>query len=130
MEDGLDVNKLIGIGTDGANSIVGRHHSLITLLKNDNPEITLIRCVRHSLHLAASKACENLPTVLDFLVRDTHTWFSNSPNRINKYTELYKVLEDGVPKKVPGLASTRWLSRFEAIRVILASSMGLPKTAF
>ncbi|XP_076028495.1 uncharacterized protein LOC143017594 [Oratosquilla oratoria] len=66
------MNKLIGIGTDGANSMLQRH-----------------------------------------------TWFSNSPNRINKYTELYKVLKDRVPKKVPGLASTRWSSRLEAIGVIL-----------
>ncbi|XP_076033730.1 uncharacterized protein LOC143020818 [Oratosquilla oratoria] len=119
MEDGLDVNKLMGIGTDGANLMVIHHHSLVTLLKNDNPEIILIRCVCHSLHLSASKACENLPTVLEFLVKETHTWFSKSPKRINKYTNLYKVLEDRVPKKVDGLASVRWLSRLDAIGVIL-----------
>ena len=36
-EDNLDILNLIGIGTDGANSMVGRTHSLITLLRQDNP---------------------------------------------------------------------------------------------
>lgn len=120
-EDGLDLNKLIGIGTDGASAMVGKTHSLSTLLKKDNPELTLVRCVCHSLHLAAAKACDLLPTVILFLVRETHNWFSNSPKRMHTYKELYKVLEgcDSVPKKVPGLSATRWLARLEAITVIL-----------
>lgn len=120
-EDGLDLNKLIGIGKYGASAMVGKTHSLSTLLKNDNPELTLVRCVCHSLHLAAAKACDVLPTVILFIVRETHTWFSNSPKRMHTYQELYKVLEgcSSVPKKVPGLATTRWLARLEAINVIL-----------
>ncbi|XP_066985911.1 SCAN domain-containing protein 3-like [Macrobrachium rosenbergii] len=118
-EDSLDIHKMIGIGTDGANSMVGRTHSLITLLRQDNPEVTLIKCVCHSLHLAASKACDGLPIILDYIVKETHTWFANSPKRMRIYTELYQVLENSVPKKVPGLASTRWLSRLEAVCAIL-----------
>lgn len=99
--------------------MAGRTHSLIILLRRDNPNITLIKCVCHSLHLAASKACDGLPTVVDYIVKETHTWFANSPKRMQTCTELYKVLENSVAKKVPGLASTRWLSRLEAVNAIL-----------
>lgn len=119
-EDNLSVNKLIGIGCDGANAMIGRNHSLVTLLQRDNPNITVFRCVCHSLHLAASKASEGLPSVLNFIVRDTHNWFSNSPKRINSYRDVYKVLnEDKTPVKVPGLAATRWLARLDAMTVII-----------
>ncbi|KAK4297981.1 hypothetical protein Pmani_029642 [Petrolisthes manimaculis] len=118
-EDGLDVKKMIGLGTDGASYMIGRTHSLSTLLRVDNPELTLIKCVCHSLHLAASKASDCLPTIIDFLVRETHNWFSNSPKRTNEYQAIYKVLENSVPKKVPGMSGTRWLARLEAVNVII-----------
>ena len=60
-EDNLPLNKMIGIGTDGANAMVGCNHSVFSLLKEENPNITLFKCVCHSLHLAASKASENTP---------------------------------------------------------------------
>lgn len=63
-EDGLKIEILIGIGSDRANPAKGCNHSLVTLLQEDNPNITVFRCVCHSLHLAASKASEVLLTVL------------------------------------------------------------------
>ncbi len=88
-------------------------------MRTDNPELILFRCVCHSLHPAAGKAYECLPTVVYFLVKETHSWFPNSLKKINAYQSMYRVLEDGVPKKVPGLATTRWLSRLEAVIVII-----------
>lgn len=93
-EDNLYINNLIGVGTDGASSMVGCTHSLITLIKRDNPSITLIKCLCHSLHLGASKACDKLPTVFEYIVKETYTWFANSPKRRQTYTELYQVLEN------------------------------------
>ncbi|XP_068212529.1 uncharacterized protein [Palaemon carinicauda] len=118
-EDGLDVKKFIGLGIDGASSMVDQNHSLSKLLRDDNPELTLFRCVCHSLHLAASQASECLPSILDFMVRETHSWFSNSPERTKQYQALYAVLENSQQKKVPQLAATRWLARLEAVGVII-----------
>jgi len=118
-EDDLSLDKMIGIGTDGASSMVGCNHSVFSLLKAENPNITLFKCICHSLHLAASKSSENMPTVLSFIVRETHNWFSTSPLRINKYRDLYKTLENATPKKIPGSSQTRWLARLEAISIII-----------
>lgn len=38
---------------------------------------------------------------------------------MHKYQEVYEILEGSIPKKMPGLATTRLLARLEAINVIL-----------
>lgn len=119
LQDTLNITEHIGIGTDGASSMVGCLYSLITLLRIGNPNITLIKCECHSLHLVESKSCDELSTVIDFTVKETHTWFANSAERRQTYTKLYEVLENSVPKKIPRLASTRRLSRLETVNVIL-----------
>lgn len=81
-EDGLDINKIVGIGTDGASSMVGRTHSLTTFLRTDNPELIIYRYV-----LSLASSCR-LPTVVDFMVKETHSWFSNCPKRINAYQSI------------------------------------------
>jgi hypothetical protein len=55
--DNLCINNLIGIGMDGANVMVGAHYSFATLLKAVVPDIIIVKCVCHSLHLCAEYAC-------------------------------------------------------------------------
>lgn len=71
MEMGLNMQNLIAIGTDGANNLCGKRNSLYTLLKAEYPQIQLLKCVCHSLSLAAAKACDNLPSCLEHLLRET-----------------------------------------------------------
>lgn len=54
VKDDLSVSKLVGIGCDGANTMVGRHNSVATLLQEKQPLLVVFRCVCHSLHLAAA----------------------------------------------------------------------------
>lgn len=117
--DNLCIDNLIGIGMDGANVMVGAHHSFATLLKAVVPDIIIVKCVCHSLHLCAEYACRELPKCLEFLVREIHSYFSHSPKRIVEYRELYLNLQDKTPKKVTKLAGTRWLAREKAITIIL-----------
>ncbi|EFN81622.1 Zinc finger MYM-type protein 1, partial [Harpegnathos saltator] len=58
---GLHLINIIGIGTDGANNLCGQRNSLYIKLKEDNPNIQLIRCICHSLNNASSKTAELLP---------------------------------------------------------------------
>lgn len=74
---------------DGANVMVGAHHSFATLLKAVVPDIIIVKCVCHSLHLCAEYACRELPKCLEFLVREIHSYFSHSLKRIVEYRELY-----------------------------------------
>ena len=119
-KDGLPVHRLVGIGVDGASSMVGRHHSVSTLLKDKVPHLMVVRCLCHSLNLAASHACAVLPRHLDYLIRETHNWFALSPKRQREYEQVFKTLNPGENNiKIPKVAETRWLSRGKAVSTIL-----------
>ncbi|CAG5073487.1 Similar to ZNF862: Zinc finger protein 862 (Homo sapiens) [Cotesia congregata] len=109
--DGLSLKNLVGIGVDGANVMVGVNHSVSSLLKQEVPDIVIIKCICHSLHLCAEKAAETLPRQLEYLVREAHNWFSNSPKRKDEYKKLNKVMNSDEakknPKKIAGLSGTR-----------------------
>lgn len=85
LNDNLILNNLIGVGVDGANVMVGQHHSFATLLKKEIPDVVIIKCICHSLHLCAEKACQTLPKRLEFFIREVHNYFSHSPKRITEY---------------------------------------------
>lgn len=124
--DGLKTEKLLGIGVDGANVMIGEHHSFSSMLKEENPEMIIIKCVCHSLHLAAEYAFKTLPRFLDFLIKECHNWFTNSTKRQLEYKQTYMLLNKGkAPLKINKLAGTRWLSRYEAINKILEQWDGL-----
>ena len=58
----LDIKKLVGIGTDNASVMTGVNNGLCAKLKVGQPSLIHIRCLCHSLQLAASKAVkETLP---------------------------------------------------------------------
>ncbi|XP_063540742.1 protein FAM200B-like [Cydia strobilella] len=120
-EDGLNYQNMVGIGADGASVMVGKHNSVTALFKRDLGDLIVVKCVCHSLHLCAEKAAEELPRQLEFLVRETHNWFSYSTKRLEQYRDLYETINEGNrnPNKIQGLSGTRWLARYAAIDTIL-----------
>ncbi|KAI5638384.1 sugar transporter domain-containing protein [Phthorimaea operculella] len=120
QKDGLRVEMLVGIGLDGTNVMIGKNHSLAALLKQQIPDLLVIKCTSHSLHLCAEKAAEVLPRQLEFLIRETHNWFAYSSKRLEAYRDLYETMNNSRnPKKIAGFCGTRWLARYNAIRTIL-----------
>jgi hypothetical protein len=117
----LKLTNMIELGTDGANNLCGRHNSLYSRLKQDNPKIQLIRCICHSLDNASSKAAGTLPSNLDFLCREIYTWFNHSSVRRIEYKRLYDLLNNGEKSfhNFVQLCSTRWLCRYNVINVLL-----------
>ena len=70
-ETGLDIKNMIGIATDGASVMVGRNHSVFTLLKQKQPSLQLIRCICHSLDIVANKAMQLLPSNIEYMIKET-----------------------------------------------------------
>ncbi|CAD6213969.1 GSCOCG00011117001-RA-CDS, partial [Cotesia congregata] len=66
---GLNINNLVGLGTDGASNLCGVNHSLYVLLKKKYPQVQLLKCSCHSLNLVAAKASEQLPSNIEFLFK-------------------------------------------------------------
>ncbi|XP_044593789.1 uncharacterized protein LOC123271507 isoform X2 [Cotesia glomerata] len=119
---GLNLDKLVGIGTDGASNMCGVKHSLFTLIKKDYPKVQLMKCSCHSLSLCASKASDELPASVDFLLRETRNWFSKSPLRQTTYRTMYEKIKDG--KKPPLKAFFTKLESSPANKDITARNLG------
>jgi len=121
---GLSLGNLIGLGTDGAPalcSVVNKKNednSLFTLLKAEIPNLQLLKCVCHSLHKCSEKAMEELPSSIEFLLRETRNWFAHSTVRQLEYFELYSNVCEK-PHKLTQLSDTRWLVLEKAVQNIL-----------
>ncbi|CAH2096404.1 unnamed protein product [Euphydryas editha] len=102
--------------------MTGINNGVYKILKNDIPNLILIRCTCHSLQLAVSHASEHtLPINIEFLIRETYNWFAHSTKRKNEYQEIYETINCGeAPLKILQVCDTRWLSIEPAVRRILA----------
>lgn len=101
-------NNMIGFAADGANVMMGAHHSVAALLKADIPGIFIMKCVCHSFHLCASYACKTLPRGVEDLARDVYNYFL-SPKQTSGYKE-FQALANVKPHKLLHPSQTRWLS--------------------
>lgn len=117
----LSLKNLLAIGTDNASVMIGINKGVHAQLKVEIPSLILIKCVCHSIQLAVSQSsADSLPRHLNFLITETHKWFSHSSNRQNQYNTLYQTLNDGTsPLKIPKECQTRWLSIQPAVQRIL-----------
>lgn len=119
-EYGLDIKNMVGIATDGASVMVGKNHSVFSLLKEKQPSLQLIRCVCHSLDIVANKAMQLLPSNLEYMIRETYNWFAHSAKRQSDYNSIYRAINDGgCPLKLISPSSTRWLVIADCIERIL-----------
>lgn len=64
----LKLNNLIGIGTDNASTMTGINNGVYVKLKEEIPNLILIRCICYSLQLAVLASDLFLPRHLEYLV--------------------------------------------------------------
>lgn len=116
----IDLSKCFAIATDGASNLCGVNNSLYTRMKNVNPRVILVKCICHSLHLVCCHAFEEIPSNIDYMLRETHNWFHRSALRRESYMNIYKLINDGKPplQLIP-LSGTRWLARSNCVKRIL-----------
>lgn len=110
--------NLIGFASDGANVMVGEHHSLAALLKKDIPNLYTIKCICHSFHLCASYACQKIPRFVEDLTRDIYNYFASSPKRVTEL-EKFQIFCNAKVHKILHPSQTRWLSVHSAVARIL-----------
>lgn len=105
----ISVDNIIGFGSDGCNTIMGENNSVMTRFQSECPGIFICKCICHSLHLCSSAACKELPTRVEDLPRDIHTFFKSSAKRkaVFKQFEEFSNVE---VHKLLAPSHTRWLS--------------------
>lgn len=108
-KNNIPLANLVGFASDTTNVMVGDHNSIFSHLKADLPEIALIKCSCHMIHLCASKACLELPRSVEDLLRNIGAHFSRSFGRQEKLKEFQEFFGTEV-HKILLPSQTRWLS--------------------
>ena len=109
--------NIIGFAADGASVMMGARHSLSKLLKDDIPNLFIMKCVCHSFHLCASKACNKLPRWLEDMIRDVYNYFL-SPKQTAAFKD-FQEFANVKPHKLLHPCQTRWLSLHSAVKRLL-----------
>uniref|UniRef100_H2ZUB5 DUF4371 domain-containing protein n=1 Tax=Latimeria chalumnae TaxID=7897 RepID=H2ZUB5_LATCH len=78
------ISDIVLEGTDNASVMTGINNGIYMKLKSEIPHLVLMRCV-----------CQTLPKFLDFLVKETYNWFSQSARRQITYKTLFAAINDG-----------------------------------
>ena len=78
---GLSQVDCIRLCCDGASSMVGKHNSVWTRIKQESPNCLLVPYICHSLALSIAHAFDKLPSQLGHLLSEIPRWFSKSALR-------------------------------------------------
>ncbi|CAH1383553.1 unnamed protein product, partial [Tenebrio molitor] len=98
--------------------MMGAHHSVMSLLKNDVPSLFIMKCICHSFHLCASYACQKQPRFVEDVTRDIYNYFSSSPKRVGEFVE-FQIFANVKIHKILHPCQTRWLSVHKVVKRIL-----------
>ncbi|XP_077863433.1 zinc finger protein 862-like, partial [Saccoglossus kowalevskii] len=105
-------SKLVGLGSDGASVMMGRHSGVGVRLKGASPFCIHVHCVAHRIALASSNAAKKTAKVKEF--RDTANcifhFFQHSAARYGRLRELTAAMSDEDFSSLKEPCSVRWLS--------------------
>ena len=125
-EEGLDMSKLYGFGSDGAAVMIGRHSGVATRLKELSPHCINIHCLAHRFNLSTSQASQYVQylTEVEEALRDLFYYFggSKSGNRKCELEEIQRVLDDPVlVVKIKECHQIRWIAFSQAAETVYKS---------
>lgn len=116
---GLDVMKMVGIGTEGGRKMTDRKTGVVAQLKGYSPALVGVHCAGHRTLLAMSQAAEHVEDIENYTrtLVSVFRYFSNSSLRFNHLHEIRSILN--LPElNVTDLRSVKWLSMESAISAI------------
>lgn len=117
-KNGIPMENMVGFCSDTTAVMAGSHHSVFTELKKELPQICLLKCSSHQLHLAGSWACNKLPKEVEDLLRNIYAHFHRSYQRqviLKEFQAFYEVDEHNILRS----SQTRWLSLKQSVDRVL-----------
>ena len=106
---GIPWANCVSFSCDNASVMTGVHKGVAAFLKSYNPELLLIGCSCHLLHLAAEKAAATLPVSVDELLVDVFYYFDKSAKRKDELKQFQELCSQPYRKILKHIC-TRWLS--------------------
>ena len=107
----LDLQKLCGLGSDGASVMLGVRGGISTLLKEQTPFLVANYCIAHRLALVCGQAANEIPYLKRFkdILDQLYHYYENSAVRIAGLRAIQEVLNDP-HLKFTQAKDIRWLS--------------------
>ncbi|XP_070550531.1 uncharacterized protein C17orf113-like [Ptychodera flava] len=118
-DHGIEISKVMGLGSDGAPVMTGRHNSVGVRLKHQNVYLIRVHCATHRLALAAADASRGVKKVTEYkkTVNNIFNFFKYSATRYHRLRELNKILESEGVLSLKEPCSVRWLSFGRAVKI-------------
>ena len=101
--------NLIAFSSDNCSVMKGRHNSVLSRIRNVQPEVLDIGCICHLANLCCVYSVKQLPMPVEELLIDVYFHFNHSTKRKEQYREFLEFC-DVARLKILKHASTRWLS--------------------
>jgi len=114
----INIENIVGFGSDGCVTMMGKHNSVASRFIILCPNIFIMKCICHSLHLCASEACKQLPRKTEDLARDIHNFMKSSSKSQAQIAQFQKFLDLDV-HKILHPSQTRWLSLIAVVERIV-----------
>ena len=91
---GVDISKVVGLGSDGASAMASELNGVNGLLMQENPFLVFSHCVAHRLSLAVSQACAGITEMvaLQHVMAATYNYVELSPTRLERFKEIATIL--------------------------------------
>lgn len=107
----IDMNKIRGIGTDGASTMMGCRNGVVAQLKRITPSAIGVHCAAHRLNLASSQAGKSIPYINKFniIICQLFDFYANSAVRTAGLEAMQNFIQEKQSKLLEP-CSTRWLS--------------------
>ena len=92
--DGTWKQKLVCLGTDGANVMTGKHNSVSALLKRDVPSLVSIHCIAHKLELGFQDTVKEVKEMLQGIWKH-YKYSCKALHELKELTRLSKLMAQG-----------------------------------
>ena len=119
-EKRIPMQKIGGLGTDGASVMTGHLNGVTMLMCTNNPHCISVHCVCHRLNLAVTQACKNIPLMANLtnIISAIHNHICQSPQRSEHLKDLNEIIREKniKPKRIYEIC---WLSMGDAVSAII-----------
>ena len=115
----VPLQKVTGLGSDGASLMTSNKEGVTGKLQRLNPKIVNIYCTAHRLQLCASQAANKVKYLKEFqqLLINTFYYFKQSVLQNEKLKAIQEVLNE--PKmECKEIHQVRWLSFYKALEIL------------
>ncbi|KAM4551083.1 uncharacterized protein C17orf113-like [Odontesthes bonariensis] len=116
----VELSRVIGLGSDGASVMMGRHGGVGALLKQANPFSIQVHCVAHRAALAALDAEKSVNNITSYknTISSVYSFYKHSATRTNRLRQLTAELHDEDMVSVKQPCAVRWLSLHRAVKAM------------